>query len=108
MDALWDAKEATVRELQDRLGGHRAITTVSTLVRILEQKGFVRSRRNGRQHAYRAAIPRQDYQRHSLRDLVRRVFGGDATAVIRSLVSNEDLTSEEIAELRDLIGGKQG
>ena len=103
MTALWDLDEGTVREVLLRLEGERAVTTVSTLVRILEQKGFVRSRKSGRQHLYRAAIPRQAYQRASLRDLLRRVFGGDASALLRSLVSTAQVGPEEIAELRQLL-----
>ncbi len=67
MSALWDLDEGTVRDVLLRLEGGRAVTTVSTLVRILEQKGFVRSRKSGRRHLYRAAIPRQTYQRASVR-----------------------------------------
>jgi predicted transcriptional regulator len=105
MSALWNLEEGTVRDVQERLGGERAVTTISTLVRILEQKGFVHSRRLGRQALYRAAVPRQAYQRASLRDLLRRVFGGDATALVRSLVS--DARAGEIAGLRALLKEKK-
>jgi predicted transcriptional regulator len=72
-------------------------------LRILEQKGFVRSRKNGRQHLYRAATEKGAYQKVTLRDLLRRVFGGDAGALVRSLVSTGDVTAEDVAELRKLL-----
>src|SRR4051812_13050848 len=97
MTVLWQQEEGTVRDVLARLDGERAVTTVSTLVRILEQKGFVLSRRSGRQAVYRAAVPRQAYQRASVRDLLRRVFGGDASALVRSLVS--EARADEIAGL---------
>ena len=107
MTALWDLGEAAVREVQARLSGDRAYTTVSTLLRILEQKGFVKSRKSGRQHLYRAATARAAYQRASVRDLVRRVFRGDAREVLRNLVTAGDLTAEDLAELRALVGEKR-
>lgn len=107
MTALWDLREATVRDLLARLPGERAYTTISTLVRILEQKGFVRSRKRGRQHLYRPAEGREAYRMASVRDLVRRVFGGDARAVLRNLVSTGDVTAEDLAELRAMIGKRR-
>lgn len=105
MGALWKTTEAGVHEVLDALGGGRAYTTVSTLLRILEQKGFVRSRKSGRQHLYRAATGRLAYQKATLRDLLRRVFGGDASALVRSLVSTGDLKPEDVAGLRKLLRG---
>lgn len=107
MSALWDLGEASVHQVRERLGGGRAYNTVSTLVRILEQKGFVRSRSAGRSHLYRAATRKPDYQRATLRDLVRRLFDGDAQQLARTLVSTHDLDEREIAELRRLVRSKE-
>jgi predicted transcriptional regulator len=107
MSALWDLGEATVHEMLARLGSDRAYNTVSTLVRILEQKGFVRSRKNGRRHLYRAATRKPDYQKATLRDLVRRLFSGDAGALVRTLLSTNELPPDEIAELRRLLRRKE-
>jgi len=104
MGALWDLSEAPVHAVQERLGDRRAYTTISTLLRILEQKGFVKSRKSGRQHLYRAAREKGAYQKATLRDLLARVFGGDATALLRSLVATGDVTKEDVAELRKLLG----
>ena len=105
MTALWELGEGTVRDVLPLLRGDRAYTTVSTLVRILEQKGFVRSRKSGRRHLYRAATARHAYQRVSLRDLLHRVFGGDSAALVRRLVS--DVKPEEVATLRSLLKEKR-
>jgi len=106
MGALWEMEEAAVHDVLSRLGGERAYTTVSTLLRILEQKGFVRSRKSGRQHLYRPATGKGAYQKATLRDLLARVFGGDAGALLRSLVSTGDLTAEDVAQLRKLLRAK--
>ncbi len=107
MTALWDVGEATVREVQERLEGERAYTTVSTLVRILEQKGFVKSRKDGRRHLYRPATARGAYQKATVRDVLRRVFRGDAGELLRSLVSTGDVSAEDLADLRALVKEKR-
>ena len=103
MNALWSRGECTVRDLLGELGKGRAYTTVSTLVRILEQKGFVRSRSLGRSHLYRPTLGKPEYQSTSLRDLLARLFGGDAGALVRSLLSTRNLTPEDLAEIRKLL-----
>ena len=103
MNALWSRGECTVRDLLGQLGKGRAYTTVSTLVRILEQKGFVRSRSQRRTHLYKPTLSKPDYQSTTLRDLLARLFGGDAGALVRSLLSTRNLTSEDVAEIRRLL-----
>ena len=103
MNALWSRGDCTVRDLLAQLGKGRAYTTVSTLVRILEQKGFVRSRSQGRRHLYRPTLSKPDYQSTSLRDLLARLFGGDASALVRSLLSTRHLTAADLAEIRRLL-----
>jgi len=107
MSALWELGEASVHDVLGRMGGDRAYNTVSTLVRILEQKGFVRSRKQGRRHLYRATRRKPDYQKATLRDLVRRLFAGDASALVRTLLDSRELLPDEIAELRRLLRRKE-
>src|SRR4051812_16518534 len=103
MNGLWSRGESTVRDLLSELGKGRAYTTVSTLVRILEQKGFVRSRSHGRRHLYKPTLSKPDYQITSLRDVLARLFGGNAGALVRSLLSTRNLTAEDLAEIRKLL-----
>lgn len=105
MDALWEVGEADVGDLVLRLGDGRAYTTVATLLKILEQKGFAASRKDGRRLIYAATAARPTYQRAAVGDLVRRVFDGDAQALVRSLLDSGEVGKDELAEIRRLLDG---
>lgn len=107
MAVLWRVPAATVQELCDALGDGRAYTTVATIAHILEQKGFARSEREGRRLRYAAAVRREDYERTSVSDLFRRVFGGDGALLVRRLVEAEGLREGEAAELRALLAAAE-
>lgn len=109
MHALWahaDAGPCTVAEVIEGLTGPpRAYTTVATLLKILEDKGFARSTLAGRKLLYAAAVDRPAYEGTAVKDVVARVFSGDAAALVRTLVKAEALTDAERATLRALLGG---
>lgn len=105
MTILWDGGSGTVRQVMASLSGDRqpAYTTVSTILRILEQKGFVTSRKDGRSHVYAAAVPRDHYEGRNLRQLVGSLFGGDPSALVRRLVSDEALSEDDLLQLQQLV-----
>jgi predicted transcriptional regulator len=100
MAVLWEAP-GTVNDVMAALPDGRAYTTVATLLRILEQKGFATTRKDARRHVFTPAITREDYERTSVRDLVARLFRGDAGALARRLV--EPLDDDERAEIKKLL-----
>jgi len=110
MQILWRLGEGTVHQVLAGLapGRRLAYTSVSTILRILEQKGVVGSRRDGsgRGHTYFPKVARQQYERHSLRDLIGRVFGGAPSSLVRCLVESEELGPGELAALRALLDEK--
>jgi predicted transcriptional regulator len=103
MNALWALGEGTVHDVLPRLAEERAYTTVSTLVRILEQKGFVASRKEGRHHVYVPTTPKPAYEAATLRDLVGRLFAGHPAALVRRLMSAEEVSADERAAIRRLL-----
>ena len=103
MTVLWQLGEAPVTTVMQKLAGERAYTTVSTLVRILEQKGFVTSRKDGRAHLYSPATPKPEYEALSLRHLVQRVFGGDPSSLVRRLLSTDDVRPEDLEAIRHML-----
>ena len=92
--------------VRDTLGDDRTYTTISTLVRILEQKGFLIARKVGKQHLYSPTTPREAYARGAVRDLVERLFGGHPGALVRTLVDAAPPSEDELAELRALLQEK--
>lgn len=109
MHALWAHGACTVGEVQAALGGPpRAYTTVATLLKILEAKGFATTERDGRRLVYAAAVARPTYEATAVRDVVQRVFAGDAAALVRALVEAEELDEAARAELARLLRPEAG
>lgn len=106
MHVLWVLGEGTVQQVLDGLQGGRAYTTVATLLKILDDKGFVTAQKDGRKLAYRPAVDRPAYEATAVRDVVERVFAGDAGALVRTLVEHEKLSPEDIRALRALLEGE--
>ena len=106
MHALWTHEgAATVGEVIEQLAGPaRAYTTIATLLKILEDKGFARSTLSGRKLVYEAAVERPAYEDTAVRDVVQRVFSGNATALVRTLVATEALSEADRAMIRALLG----
>lgn len=114
MRALWRIEEGTVHQVLENLpsGRRLAYTSVSTMLRILEQKQVVGSRREGtgRSHVYFPRVPKEEYEARSLRDLIGRVFDGAPVSLVRCLVENQDLSPHDLAAIRSLLGddGEKG
>lgn len=107
MTPLWDLGEGTVRDVMAHLPPDRAYTTVSTLLRILEQKGFVTARVEGRRHVYVPTVPREGYERRGVKHLLSRLFRGDALGLVRHLVEDDDsLSDDALRELQRLVDEK--
>ena len=92
----------TVRDVMARLprGRELAYTSVSTVLRILEEKKLVKARKSGRVHVYRPAISKSQYESRSVRNLVDKIFDGAPSAMVMRLLDDEDLTLDELEEIR--------
>ncbi|MGZ3651235.1 MAG: BlaI/MecI/CopY family transcriptional regulator [Bdellovibrionota bacterium] len=113
MAILWKRGEGTVNDVIEQLakGRAQAYTTISTILRILEQKGFLTTRKEGRGHVYIPSVKKDDYESRTVRDVVDRVFEGAPVALARQLLQTSELSGDELAELRQMIEkleGKQG
>jgi len=104
MHVLWERGPSTVAEvIEGLLGPARAYTTVATLMKILDDKGFARVERDGRRLVYAPVVVRGEYEATAVRDVVQRVFSGDAAALVRALVDTEPLDDATRAELALLL-----
>ncbi|HXV00549.1 MAG TPA: BlaI/MecI/CopY family transcriptional regulator [Caulobacteraceae bacterium] len=108
MQVLWDGGAATVGEVQSRLAGELAYTTVQTMLGVLLRKKKVRRDLAGRAYVYRPAISREGAVASALSDLVGRMFGGSAEALLMSLVDTRQITAEEIARAAALLEKEKG
>lgn len=103
MRVLWAHGPAPVQAVVDALADDRAYTTVATLLKILEQKGFAESHKEGRRQVYAAVTPRPAYEERSVRSLVERVFEGDRAALVRTLLDSGDVDAAELDAIRRLL-----
>jgi predicted transcriptional regulator len=103
MQALWDEGQGNVAEVQRRLGGDLAYTTVQTMLGVLLRKGRVRRKLAGRAFVYRPAISREGAMAGAVKDLTERMFGGSAEALLMSLIDTRQITPEALARAARLI-----
>jgi predicted transcriptional regulator len=103
MSVLWGVTSATVAEVRERLTDDLAYTTVLTVLRTLEQKGYVRHTGEGRAHRYHPLVKRAAAGRTALRRLVKKVFDGSPELLMTQLVSDTNLTDEELRRLRRVL-----
>ena len=105
MSILWKLGEGTVADVIDNLADDRklAYTSVSTILRILEQKGVLDTRKEGRGHIYCPKLSRSDYENTSVNHLVEKVFEGESLPLVRQLLNNKGLSADELKEIRRMI-----
>lgn len=108
MSILWKIGQGTVHEVLAGLSSERnlAYTSVSTILRILEQKKFIQSRKEGRGHIYLPLVDKQAYEGASLHNLVQKVFDGAPGSMVRRLLETHDLSQDELQSIRDLLGSR--
>ena len=105
MKVVWKRKKATVRDVYETLLKRRkvAYTTVMTMMKILETKGYLKKSQEDRAYVYRAAQPKRQVIGAMVREFVNRVFNGSAEPLLVHLVEEHHLSQkdlEEIARLR--------
>lgn len=102
---LWEIGPAAVRKVFEAVSENREIdfTTVQTYLRRLETKGYASSTLNGRMRVYAAKAKPQTVIRDTVNDLVNRLFGGEAMPLVRHLIEDRNIDTEDIAELRRLV-----
>ncbi len=105
MTILWSLGEGSVADVIERLpvGRELAYTSVSTILRILEQKDVLTTRKEGRGHVYIPQVSKSEYEARTLKHIVNRVFDGTPVALVRQLLDSVPLDAAEIEELRKLI-----
>ncbi|MGH7565953.1 MAG: BlaI/MecI/CopY family transcriptional regulator [Gemmatimonadota bacterium] len=103
MQVLWDRGSATVSEARERLDDPLAYTTVLTVFRTLEEKGFVRHEEEGRAYRYYPLIERHQARRGAVGRLLDRAFDGSAELLMAHLVAERELSPDQIRRIRRLL-----
>lgn len=106
---VWELGEATVADVQERILSERkvAYTTVMTIMKNLNDKGYLKYRKDGVTFVYSAAQEPENVQFNLIGKLIEKVFKGSPSALVQTLVKNENLTDEDRAEIKKLIDGME-
>jgi predicted transcriptional regulator len=109
MDILWKIGQGTVRDVMAHLsrGRNLAYTSVSTMLRILQQKKILAAKKLGRQHIYVPTLSKQTFAAHSVTKIIKQVFSGNSVDLVACLVDKNDISSEEIAAIQKLLHNKK-
>ena len=103
MQVLWDHGPSVVSEVKDRLVDDLAYTTVLTILRTLEQKGYVKHEEEGRVHRYFASVREDAARKSALQHLTGKLFKGSAELLFTHLVADRKLSKDQIERMRDLL-----
>ena len=105
MKVVWKLDKATVRDVYEELREKRSIayTTVMTMMKILEEKGYLKKSRAERAYMYKPSRPRQQVVGAMVRDFVDRVFDGAASGLLLHLAKDGRLSKDERQHIRRII-----
>ena len=105
MRVLWDGGPATVGDVATRLESH--YSTVQTMLRILESKGYVTHEKNGRAFTYRAVIDQTQARRKALSHLVSGLFNNSPSLLVLNVLEDEGIDPGELSRLKQMIRDSQ-
>jgi predicted transcriptional regulator len=103
MAVLWRKGSGTVAEVRDALSTDFAYTTVLTVLRTLEEKGFVSHTAEGKAHRYTPLVAKEDAGQSALSRLLDTIFAGSHELLLTQLVSDRDVDAKKLRQLRDLL-----
>ncbi|MFH1717044.1 MAG: BlaI/MecI/CopY family transcriptional regulator, partial [Planctomycetota bacterium] len=101
---VWQLDKATVQEVCDKLPARRKIAyaTVQTLLRRLENKGYLKHQLRGKAHVFSAAVKREHVVKRSVGDFLDRLFGGDPIPLMQYLAEHGKIGADDIEKLKRL------
>jgi BlaI family transcriptional regulator, penicillinase repressor len=107
MAVLWRLETATVADVVAGLKKKRAVTysTVQTILRILEMKGYVTHEKEARAFLYRPLVDERQARSRALRHLVTSLFDGSPSLLVMNVLEDEDIDPSELQQVKKLIEG---
>jgi BlaI family transcriptional regulator, penicillinase repressor len=104
MGVLWELGEATVTEVRDRIDPDLAYTSISSMIRTLEMKGYVSHRRGeGKTHVYFPVIEPEKAGASALGRVLDKIYGGSPIKLLAHLMDQHKVSDKELARMRDLL-----
>ncbi len=105
MNILWKRGEGSVANVIEGLSKGRdlAYTSVSTILRILEQKSIIKARKEGKGHIYVPLLRKEDYEKKAVKHVVDKIFEGLPSLLVKQLLDSNRLTADELKEIKSLL-----
>lgn len=104
MQAFWELKQAFIKEIIPLLPNPKPhYNSVATIVKILEEKGFLGHAIFGNLYQYHPIISREDYQKHAMKDLVTQYFNGSYPSMLAFFAKEQNLSEKELREIFKII-----
>jgi len=104
MSVLWEMGEATATEVRDRVDPDLAYTSISSMIRMLELKGFVAHRRGeGKTHVYFPVIDAEEAGKSALGRVLDKIYGGSPTKLLAQLMDQKRLSDKELTRMREML-----
>lgn len=108
MIVFWDLKKAFIREVIPHLPDPKPhYNSVATMVKILEDKGFLSHEAVGNMYQYFPVIDREDYQKHAIKDIVSQYFDNSYPRMLAFFAKEQNLSEEELSEILNIIKTKK-
>jgi predicted transcriptional regulator len=105
MKVVWQFGTATVRDVYETLLAHRRIayTTVMTMMKIMEEKKYLRRQLEGRAYVYEGTRPKKQMIREMVSEFINRVFNGSAEPLLAHLVEDRRLSEKELKQIAKMV-----
>jgi BlaI family penicillinase repressor len=102
---VWQLGQPTVQEVCDALPQKRTIgySTVQTMLRRLEKKGYLKHENRGKAHVFIPAVRKDQVLGSAVRSFLDKLFGGDAVPLVQYLAENKHITTEDVEQLKTLL-----
>ena len=107
MQALWALERGFVKDIIAKLPEENHYNTVSTVVRNLEEKGFVGHQAYGKTHQYFPLVSKEEYTRKFMKVALKRYFDNSYKSMVSFFAKEEDISADELREILDLIEKKK-
>jgi predicted transcriptional regulator len=108
IQVIWDLENALVSDIISKLPEKDLpYTTISSIVRILEKKGFVDHRTFGKTHQYYPLISKEEYRKSQMKSIVKTYFDSSYKNVVSFFAENDEISPEDLKEILDLIENKK-
>lgn len=104
LKVIWEIEEGVVSDIIDRLPNPKpAYNTVSTVVKVLEKKGYVAHKVYGKTHVYYPLVAKKQYASHVMKDSLKSLFNGSVKQAVSFFVKQKDANLAELEELKKMI-----